>query len=223
MRRRIGTCLLAALMLAALLVPALAAGDGAGITMHKSDIKVKCDVSVLPAGNAAKDDLKAITADANDFYADGVQLKISNIKTDAADYHLILALEGDSKNPVGGENSNIKYIDQNGTPSFVVYPSDMKEGQTYHVYLSTNKVAQTEVLSFVYSAAKTEPAFLLGDVNDDGDVDLSDAIQILRYDAGLIELEGNALLAGDVNDDGETDISDAILILRYDAGLIEEF
>lgn len=222
MRRRIGTCLLAALMLAALMVPALAAGNASGITLHKSDILVDCDVTVFKEGSVAKNEAEAVTADANDFYADAVQLKISNIKTEAADYNLIMALEGDSKNPIGGENSNIKYIDQSSTPSFVVYPSAMADG-TYHVYLSTNKAAQTEVLSFVYSAAKTEPAFLLGDVNDDGDVDLSDAILILRYDAGLIELEGNALLAGDVNDDGDTDISDAILILRYDAGLIEEF
>lgn len=57
----------------------------------------------------------------------------------------------------------------------------------------------------------------LGDINEDGDVDFSDAIVILKYDAGLKDIDDSKLPLGDV------DFSDAILIIKFDAGLISEF
>lgn len=63
----------------------------------------------------------------------------------------------------------------------------------------------------------------LGDINEDGDVDFSDAIVILKYDAGLKDIDESKLPLGDVNEDGDVDFSDAILIIKFDAGLISEF
>lgn len=59
----------------------------------------------------------------------------------------------------------------------------------------------------------------VGDVNLDGSVDNLDAAIILRYDAGIIELDDATLARGDYNGDGEVDNIDAAAILRYDAGL----
>lgn len=61
------------------------------------------------------------------------------------------------------------------------------------------------------------------DVNGDKVIDAADAILVMRYDEGLIELEGDFLLAADVNSDNSVDDADAQLILSYDVGLIEEF
>jgi hypothetical protein len=66
-----------------------------------------------------------------------------------------------------------------------------------------------------------------GDINRDENVDVSDAILLLRQIVGLIDItlvygEGAALRA-DVNGDGHVDVSDAILILRYIVGLVKEF
>ena len=61
---------------------------------------------------------------------------------------------------------------------------------------------------------------LLGDVNDDGEIDAADAGLISRYDAGFITLTSNQLKTGDVNKDGVVDAADAGLISRYDAGFI---
>ncbi len=58
-----------------------------------------------------------------------------------------------------------------------------------------------------------------GDVNEDGTVDNLDAVEILKYDCGLIDEIANA----DVNYDGEVNNLDAAMILRYDAGVIDEF
>ncbi len=85
----------------------------------------------------------------------------------------------------------------------------------------------SEVATAAYSIAKAEqpiiPQFTLGDVNDDEEVNIADALMISRYDAGLAELDETALLAGDVNGDDEVNIADALMISRYDAGLITEF
>lgn len=67
-----------------------------------------------------------------------------------------------------------------------------------------------------------EPLGLLGDVDGDGYVDNTDASYILKYDAGIIDLEDKALLCGDVDFDGFVDNTDASYILKYDAGIIPE-
>ena len=66
-----------------------------------------------------------------------------------------------------------------------------------------------------------EITYTLGDVNNDEIIDNLDAAKILKYDAGLIDLEETEALAGDVNGDGTVDNLDAAKILKYDAGLID--
>ena len=56
-----------------------------------------------------------------------------------------------------------------------------------------------------------------GDVNGDGEVDVADAIALLRYIAGY-EDESTIPANGDFNGDGEVDVADAIALLRYLAG-----
>ena len=64
---------------------------------------------------------------------------------------------------------------------------------------------------------------ILGDVNEDGEINFLDAIMVLRYDAEIIELEESQLKVADVNGDGEVNFLDAIMILRYDAEIIDSF
>ena len=70
---------------------------------------------------------------------------------------------------------------------------------------------------------------LHGDINNNGVVDVGDAILALRYDAGLIELAPSQELAANVNGDltpeGEQIVNyqDAILILRKVVHLIDFF
>ncbi len=62
-----------------------------------------------------------------------------------------------------------------------------------------------------------------GDVNGDGEIDLVDALLIMKHDAGINILNQNQIKYGDVNSDGEADIADAILIMKYDAGFDVDF
>ncbi|NLA26376.1 MAG: hypothetical protein GX878_03170, partial [Firmicutes bacterium] len=79
-------------------------------------------------------------------------------------------------------------------------------------------VMETKVLDFIL-----EPLFeITGDLNDDGNVDVSDAIILLRSIVGLVTLTSRQATAADVNNDGKVDVSDAIAILRYIVGLVPE-
>lgn len=53
-----------------------------------------------------------------------------------------------------------------------------------------------------------------GDVNDDGEVDITDSVLLQRYVAGWPGIEIN-LAAADVNGDGEADITDSVILQRH--------
>ncbi|WP_317854885.1 Ig-like domain-containing protein [Chakrabartyella piscis] len=62
-----------------------------------------------------------------------------------------------------------------------------------------------------------------GDVNNDGNVDVADALIVLQANVGLRTLTATQQETADVNDDNYIDAADAILILRYNSGLINSF
>ena len=136
------------------------------------------------------------------------------------EYSLVLLLAGDSTVPTEG---NIQYIDQTsveaGKVTFTLKPKALTEG-TYNVYISTTDKALKKVASFQYG---TKPAYTKGDANLDDEIDVNDAVHILRYAARLIDLSETELKAADANGDGVVDVNDAVMILRYLAKLITSF
>ena len=68
---------------------------------------------------------------------------------------------------------------------------------------------------------KTEPAYLLGDVDQDGDVDTSDARMALRQAIGLEHYAQGSpeFMAADVDQNGMVETKDARFILRHAIGL----
>ena len=74
-------------------------------------------------------------------------------------------------------------------------------------------------------APTTEPApvYILGDVNDDGKVDVSDATLVQMHAAEIITFDAIHCLAADVNKDGVADIIDVTLIQQFAAEVIQHF
>ena len=62
-----------------------------------------------------------------------------------------------------------------------------------------------------------------GDANGDGEVDLNDALLVIRHALGLIQLSENNAHFADVNGDGFVTLADALLILRYAMNIIPGF
>ncbi|MBR6006384.1 MAG: dockerin type I repeat-containing protein, partial [Clostridia bacterium] len=59
-----------------------------------------------------------------------------------------------------------------------------------------------------------------GDIDGNGEIEVSDAILALRSAMGIIELTPEQLAAGDMNGDGTVGVDDALTILRTAMGLI---
>ena len=105
-------------------------------------------------------------------------------------------------------NDNGNYVDMNA-----VYKEGYMEFETTHFsqYIITD------------TPLETESDLTVGDVNNDGKVNVLDAVMVLRHDANIIKLDDSQLKAADVNDDGKVDVLDAVMILRYEAGIIKSF
>ena len=74
-----------------------------------------------------------------------------------------------------------------------------------------------------YRVAEPTGGNLLGDVNGDGVVGATDAILILRYVLGGMELDADQLVAANVDGNGIIDVTDALFILRYVMNVIDAF
>ena len=68
-----------------------------------------------------------------------------------------------------------------------------------------------------------DPQYLIGDLNDDGFIDVSDAVIVQKWTSGRIILDERQTYVGDVNDDGTVDILDAADIQKFAAERISEF
>ena len=64
---------------------------------------------------------------------------------------------------------------------------------------------------------------LLGDVNNDGKIDVTDATLVQMIAAEVVVPTEAQKAAGDVNKDGSVDVSDATLIQMYAAETITHF
>lgn len=69
----------------------------------------------------------------------------------------------------------------------------------------------------------TAEFYMIGDVDDDESVTVSDVLAVLRHVAGLNELSGDAFIRADVDGDGDVDNDDAQYIGDYVVGNITVF
>lgn len=89
--------------------------------------------------------------------------------------------------------------------------------------LLPNAEGQKYIQERIYNALNVSYNYLWGDVNLDAVVDYMDAVQMLRYDVGLIGEDEVYMPVFDVTADAEYDYQDAVAVLRYDVGLITKF
>ena len=203
MRRRIGTCLLAVLMLAALTVTAFAADPGIQIKEEKD----KANCVLTPVGTEQK-------------------LKVEINNADAQ--NLVLVTKNEIKSVTDLTADNIVYINQaaasGGKAVFdgkdAIQPSEMKSGDTYYLYRSGTDTARTLVALFSYESGGAD--IMLGDANGDKQVTPYDASVILQYYVEKDQAQKDKLIdpvtgfaCADVNCDKAVTPYDASLVLQY--------
>ena len=68
----------------------------------------------------------------------------------------------------------------------------------------------------------TPPAYKRGDMDEDGEITVGDALKALRIAAKLVAATDKDMLIGDVDNDGDITVGDALKILRVAAKLVPE-
>ena len=206
MKRKLSALLLAALLLVSLSMTALAADTP---TYGAYNVKAESGYTLTPDGNAD-----------GGFYANASAFTLSCLAGTSGEQTLALLLVGDSRVPTA---ENLQYIDQqasDGSISFTLKPKELTAGMSYSVYLSTTSKAVTRVASFQYGE---KPAYTLGDVNNDGKINSTDALLVLQYAVNTVSLDSAQQMAADVNRDGKINSTDALLILQYAVNIIKTF
>ena len=206
MKRKLPALLLAALLLVSLSMTALAADPPA---YGAYNIKAESGYTLMPDGAAD-----------GGFYANASAFTLSCPAGTSGEQTLVLLLAGDSRVPTA---DNLQYIDQQageGSISFTLKPKELTAGTSYSVYLSTTSKAVTKVASFQYGE---KPAYTLGDVNNDGKINSTDALLVLQYAVNTVSLDSAQQMAADVNRDGKINSTDALLILQYAVNIIKTF
>ena len=210
MKRRILALLLAVLTLTALTAAAFAA-------------------DTLGAFNLKADPGYTLTVDGGTgtggFYANAKKFKLTCTGL-SGQYSLVLLLKegADQSDATKGipTESNLQYIDQQNikpTTEFILFPKQMEPG-TYNVYVSTNNADLKKVASLEYGE---QPKYTLGDINDDGAIDVNDALLTLKIAAGVITPTPEQMVRADIDANGVVDVNDALKVLKRAAGVITSF
>ena len=97
----------------------------------------------------------------------------------------------------------------------VVVTAENGEKRTYSIKVNCT-VSESQPPS-------TPTDIVLGDVDMDGKITISDALMIFKHKSGEKTLSATAQKVADTNKNGTVDISDALLIFKYKSGEIKSF
>ena len=177
------------------------------------------------------DEAPVITGDAALNYAENGTGPVATYSaTDPESETITWSLEGDDASLF--DLSQVGVLTFNDPPDYEM-PGDADEDNAYEVTVVASDGTNEDRLDVTVTVTDTEEV-IWGDVDNDGDVDAVDALQILRYAVDLpvstdpsigstVTLvdgsESQAAIWGDVDNDGDVDAVDALQILRYAAGL----
>lgn len=110
-------------------------------------------------------------------------------------------------------DGDVVQIDQNAEIVDVVLPADLKDGK-YTVYMG----GDGQVYSTNFNVGNVS-SVLIGDVNQDDEVTLADATEIILDYVGTKEItNADAKVAADCNDDEDITLGDANCIINYYVG-----
>ena len=122
-------------------------------------------------------------------------------------------------NPLDAYNQNIIWSSSNKKVATVLNGKITAVGIGSAIITATTKDGDKQAFCEVTVIEKEK----LGDVDNSGDIDVNDALIILKISASLITPTQAQEKTADVNGDNTIDSADALLVLKYAAGLITGF
>lgn len=158
------------------------------------------------------------------FYPGAVKMAVTYSGSVAAgENYVVLLVEGDKLPTV---DNAIYYIDQTTTAStgsitFHVYPMDIAEKKALTLYITSDKAGFSTIkIPMGYAPAgnyEVQP-YTLGDANNDGVINVNDAMAVINHIVSKNVLDGTRLLAADATGDGMVNVNDAMEIINYIVG-----
>lgn len=219
MKRLLRSLLLGAILSALLCVGALAA-DSEPVKGGIYDISGSVTLTPKDASDKTIEKGSSDGVATDGYYANAVKFDVKAENLTDNQQYLLLVLKGEGV-PTA---ENIAYIDQMAATEtgvdFTAYPKELTKGK-YYVYLVGGGTA--------FNAAEPDATFqydkkyTLGDVDDNGVIDATDALLTLQHAAKLSTLQGRDFLAADVDKNQVVDGTDALMILQRAAKLIDKF
>ncbi len=235
MKKRIGIVTLVFVLAAMVCLPTLASAEEVTAPGFYNFGTVN-NVTITPKD--ATGDVTAVNADVNadstadTFYPNANKFTVNYTGATKDAYYGILLVDGDA---VPTKEDEIFYIDQvtaEGTNvDFLVYPILSKENNSKQTLYISSSVEGAGLVSvpLYYTTAGTyevggdEPEYTLGDLNDDGMWNSSDALKTLQIGLGLHSPTAVEKAAADVNSDNLVNSGDALKILQFGLGLIDSW
>ena len=224
MRKRAVSLLLTLALAFSLCVPAFAAGEkGFYMTGDDSGVLVvengDCDITIT----LQKADTTALTnqtIDGKKVYLDTVKMTVKVDAPPAGNYMLMLS-DGEA---LPTASTAIRYINQEVAPGSAdvtfetVYPVLPSQTTTLTLWITSDNT------TFGTSGVKSVSlgyylAYILGDVDSDGVVGITDVTKLLRYLASLEDLNATQKAAANVDGNSTVGITDVTRLLRYLASL----
>ncbi len=127
--------------------------------------------------------------------------------------YLVLADEGTDWAWEATDNSGTGVL-SNDVSSYYHYLGINTSGSYFGLFMQPANIQLYRKLS----REAVEP--IAGDVNGDGNVNANDALMLMRYALGLVELTPAQLAVADINGDDRVDANDALMLMRKSLGLI---
>ena len=158
------------------------------------------------------------------FYPGSVKMAVTYSGSIAAgENYVVLLVEGDALPTV---DNAIYYIDQTTTAStgaitFNVYPMDIAGQKDLTLYITSDKEGFSTIkipMGYAPAGSYEVQPYTLGDANNDGVINVNDAMAVINHIVSKNVLDGTRLLAADATGDGMVNVNDAMEIINYIVG-----
>ncbi len=223
MKKLISVLILTAMVAALLCTPAMAAESdvkkGFGVTGAAENVTI---TAVASSGEVTSKtvDLDGTAEDTEDvLYINSDGFNVAYSAASAGGYYGIILVDGKE---LPTKDNTIFYIDQRTASStdisYNVRPIVPTAYGDLTLYISTN----VEGASLVKIPMRYD-GYIIGDVNEDGMWNSTDALITLQIGGNLYSATGLEELAGDVTGDGIWNSTDALMILQYGGNVIDSW